>query len=272
MTPSVQALGEAITQVAGLRAKLAKKKTQPQVRKQDELDEVKQVASAWFSVYQKQVAATPGESLAKVQAAYTALLTKADKASARKGYLKLLAELRSDLMTLRSSVLMSEQTSAAASGAAPPDFSPLTSDATMQTILARRWNECMLCLACGADLAAVVMMGGLLESLLLARVNQTSDKSPIFTAASAPKDSGSKTLKLRDWTLNDYILVARELKWIGEVAKDVSGVLRDYRNYIHPSKELANQMSLTSRDTALMWTIFVTLTDQILKSAATRTP
>lgn len=140
----------------------------------------------------------------------------------------------------------------------------------MQSILTRRWNECTLCLGCGADLAAVVMMGGLLESLLLARVNQTADKTPIFTAACAPRDSAGKSLKLRDWTLNDYIHLARELKWIGEVAKDVSGVLRDYRNYIHPSKELANQINLTSRDTALMWTIFVTLTDQILKSAAKR--
>lgn len=98
-----------------------------------------------------------------------------------------------------------------------------------------------------------------------------SGSAPICRATARHIGPG-KTLKLRDWTLNDYILVARELKWIGEVAKDVSAVLRDYRNYIHPSKELANQMSLTSRDTSLMWTIFVTLTDQILKSVATRTP
>jgi hypothetical protein len=63
-----------------------------------------------------------------------------------------------------------------------PDFSPLISDPTMQDILKRRWAECILCFKSGALLSATVVMGGLVEGLLLARVNTESDKSPIYTA------------------------------------------------------------------------------------------
>jgi hypothetical protein len=69
------------------------------------------------------------------------------------------------------------------------------------------------------------------KGLLLARINRESNKTPIFTAAAAPKDRQNNPLSLRKWTLQD-IGVAHELKWITVAAKDVSVVLRHYRNYI----------------------------------------
>ncbi len=108
----------------------------------------------------------------------------------------------------------------------------------------------------GAPLAATVMMGGLLESLFLARVNREPDKAAIFTAKSAPVDAKSQNpLPLREWTLKDYIGVAHELRWIPQSAKDVSEIVRDYRNYIHPQKELAHQIALTIADAGLFWQV-----------------
>src|SRR5437773_1848747 len=104
----------------------------------------------------------------------------------------------------------------------------------MQTILTNRWYECVTCVEAGAPLAAVVMMGGLLEGLLLARINQLTDKSPVFKAASAPRDRTGTPLKLNEWGLKNYIDVAYEVGWISQTTKDVGEVVRDYRNYIHP--------------------------------------
>jgi hypothetical protein len=61
-----------------------------------------------------------------------------------------------------------------------PDFSPLTADVQMQVILNNRWEECLRCIAGKAPLAATVMMGGLLETLLLSRINKESDQSKDF--------------------------------------------------------------------------------------------
>ena len=113
----------------------------------------------------------------------------------------------------------------------------------------------------------MVMMGGLLEALLMARIERLADKKPVFTAKAAPKDKAGKTLPQKEWTLHNYIEICYELGWIGETAKGVSVVLRDYRNYIHPYKELTDGVTLTKDDAAMLWTVVVTLADQILRSA-----
>ena len=60
------------------------------------------------------------------------------------------------------------------------------------------------------------MMRGILEALLIVRINKLSDQSPVFKAKSAPKDKTTGTvLKLREWTLSNYN-VAHELGWISD--------------------------------------------------------
>lgn len=125
----------------------------------------------------------------------------------------------------------------------------------MQVILAQRWRECVICVNSGAPLAATVMMGGILEGLLLATINQLSNMAPVFTATSAPRDKLGKTLPLKDWTLKNNIDVAHELKWITTAAKDISEVMRDYRNYIHPQKELSHGVTLVEADAQMLWEI-----------------
>ena len=84
----------------------------------------------------------------------------------------------------------------------------------MQTILVARWHECIKCIDADVPLAATVMMGGLLEALLLARINRETVKRAIFTAKAAPKDHTKKTKPLADWTLKDFIDVVHELGWM----------------------------------------------------------
>ena len=111
------------------------------------------------------------------------------------------------------------------------------------------------------------MMGGILEGLLLGRLNLMTNKSAAFTARRAPRDRSGKTLPLRDWTLNDYLEVAHELKWIGTPAKDIGVVLRDWRNFIHPAKEFTEGVSVSPEDAAMFWTVFVHLSREVLVSA-----
>jgi hypothetical protein len=114
-------------------------------------------------------------------------------------------------------------------------------------------------------MAATVMMGGLLEGLLLARVNKEPDPRPVFTAAGAPRDKMGKTLALKDWTLRNFIDVAHELKWITVSARDVGVVLRDYRNYIHPQKELSHGIILEAGDASVLWEVAKSISRQLLR-------
>ena len=107
-------------------------------------------------------------------------------------------------------------------------------------------------------------MGGQLEALLLARVNRESDQAPIFKARTAPKNKAGQTRPLNEWMLNNYIEVAHELGWISVSARDVGAVLRDYRNYVHPFKQLSHGVHLTYADAALLWEITKNILRQVL--------
>ena len=149
-----------------------------------------------------------------------------------------------------------------------PDFSPLAGNQEMRGILTRRWNECAKCVKADAHLAAIVMMGGLLEALFVARANKMPDKAPLTSAASAPKDKATgKTTNYENWMLDSYIKVGFELKWITESAKDLADTLKEYRNFIHPAKELRYGVTLGINDSSMFWQVTKALARQLLLSA-----
>ena len=116
--------------------------------------------------------------------------------------------------------------------------------------------------------AATVMMGGLLEGLLLARVHREVDKTRVFAAAKAPKDKKSgKARALNEWTLKNYIDVAHELKWISQPVRDLGSVLRDYRNYIHPEKQRAHGLAFRTEDVSIFWEIAKGICRQLISGS-----
>src|SRR5437867_2340270 len=117
-------------------------------------------------------------------------------------------------------------------------------------------------------LIPLINSSGNFLALLLARINSAADRKPVFTATAAPKDRNSgKSLPLQEWTLRHYIDVAHELEWISQSAKDVGAVLRDYRNYVHPYKELSHGVSLQARDATLFWEVTKSISRQLLSVA-----
>lgn len=241
------------------------------VRSNNERAILKATGLAWFRNHRPPLSKFfKANELADADQLYNRLLASSDKTPTRSRCLEELKALKKLLVALRSSnasnVLMAN--APADRSNEPPNFTPLIEDSTMQEILRRRWQEVLTCLAANAPLAATIMMGGLLEALLLARVNHESNKAAIFKATSAPKQKlTGQTLPLKEWTLQNYIDVAHELGWISQSAKDISTVLRDYRNYVHPYKELSNKISLTSNDALILWEISKSILRQIVANA-----
>jgi len=116
----------------------------------------------------------------------------------------------------------------------------------------------------GAPLAAIVMMGGLLESLLLTRFLQHPDKKVIFATKACPKDKTGVAHQFKDWALKNYIDVAHELTWISQTEKDLGEVLRDYRNYIHPFKEKSHGIKILAKDATILWEVTKSISKEII--------
>lgn len=256
----------AIHEIENLRKVLKKKKT-AQVSSRDELDLVKATAMAWFHSHLPTIKEAVGEDAsADIHEEYHLLLGFSDRSTTRTKYDVSLKKLKKLLAGLRKHVVDGVALAPpTVSTDAAPDFTPLIADPKMQAILVGRWNECALCLAGGAPLAATVMMGGLLETLMLSRFNHETDTAPVFAAVTAPKDRKTgKTQQLQEWTLRHYLDVGHELGWISRSTKDVGEVVRDFRNYIHPYKQISHNVTVDANDARLFWEITKEISRQLL--------
>ena len=234
-----------------------------QVRGVDERDALQATANAWFYSHRPVVLADADPSLlTAVDDAYKVILEGAARNTTKKIYLEAMTAAKAALIKLRAHLVVLTTTADAA-----PDFSSLTTDADMRTILERRWVECTKCVSVKAHLAAIVMMGGLLEALFVARANQLSDKSILFKAPSVPMDpSTGKALSLDKWMLNSYLQVGHDAKWISKSARDVAAVLGEFRNYVHPAKERRHGVSLGEQDSEMLWGVTKNLVGQLIAS------
>ena len=242
--------------------------TTKQVSSQDDRILIKALATTWFRTFRQEFLTVIDEiALQPADSAFKALLVASDRLTTREKYKGLFKQARAEVVSLRPILIGAEshehQTHTADES---PDFGPLVADSRMRGILEERWKECVACVQHGITLAGVIMMGGLLEGLLLARIHKEPDKSKVFSAIAAPRDRAGKPKQLNEWGLKDFIDVAHELGWITVPIKDVGGVLRDYRNYVHPQKQYSHGISLSPDDARMFWEIAKSIARSVIKS------
>jgi hypothetical protein len=251
-----------------LRKHVSKGQSQ-QVKSAADIDVIKAVVQTWLRNRRPAINAALGDILQPIDAVFSEILEATQHATLRTRYKEKIrmAKLLLGKIQVANVVELSKPSAKPASASdSPPSFASIGSDAKMQTILQNRWEECVACVGHGLPLASIVMIGGLLETVLLARINNQTDKSKVFTAVAAPKDKKTgATLTLKDWGLSNYIDVAHELDWISDTYKDVGAILRDYRNYIHPHKEHQHGKTLSPADAKVLWEIGKSIMHEVLK-------
>lgn len=99
----------------------------------------------------------------------------------------------------------------------------IVNDRDLATILDQRLTEAGICRRHGAYTSAVIMLGSLLEGILLDAISTR-----------LPND----TTPLDRWTLDGLIKTAHQHRWIQSDVHDFGGILRQYRNLVHPRAEL----------------------------------
>lgn len=271
MPTAHEAIDAAISEVTKARKRVSSIST-VQVTKVDAVAMLKATAQTWFHTHRPVVIAwAVGANLAAVDQHYKTVLDATAKHAAKKTYLDALKDAKTALVAARSAALITPSAPPAAkTDDLAPDFSPLAGNQEMRDILTRRWHECAKCVKADANLAAIVMMGGLLEALFVARANKMPDKSPLMSATKAPKDGATgMPTNYQHWMLDSYIKVGCELKWITESAKDVADKLKEYRNFVHPAKELRYGVTLGSNDSSMFWQVTKALARQLLLNAST---
>lgn len=135
----------------------------------------------------------------------------------------------------------------------PPNFLTLGLEPGIGELLEKRWEESQKCVDSEAFLAGTIIMGSLLEGLLLGvfqRYPREANATPC-----APKDSSGKVLKFHEWSLSQMIDVAHHAGWFDLDVKKFSHSLRDFRNLIHPYKQMLTRANPDSDTCKISWLV-----------------
>ena len=123
-------------------------------------------------------------------------------------------------------------------------------DASISDIIKQRLHETELCVNHDAPLAAVFLIGSILEGVLLGTASAFPRR--FNQAQSAPRDKDTGKVKIfPEWTLNNMIDAAAEIGILKQDVKKFSHAVRDFRNYIHPYQQMSAQFS-PDKHTALI--------------------
>ncbi|MFG2908048.1 hypothetical protein ACGF13_23665 [Kitasatospora sp. NPDC048286] len=118
----------------------------------------------------------------------------------------------------------------------------LIADEAMAELLQWRLDEARTCYANGAHVAAIIMLGSLMEGVLLQTV---VERDPSLLG----RDSEDNI------SLDKLIKACHRVGWIGPDAEKFSHELRRYRNFVHPKAE-SRQSHRPDRDTlSICWQV-----------------
>ncbi len=145
-----------------------------------------------------------------------------------------------------------------------PDVTKLTSTLPhLKASIELRWKEAQKCQYTECYTSAIIMMGSILEALLLARALLSPEIT--YRASKAPKKNG-KSPAIQDWTLNQLVDVAVEVKWLKTDRGKFSHTLRESRNVVHPWVEVSTHANFDEATCKTSWEVLKASVDDLLKS------
>lgn len=136
-------------------------------------------------------------------------------------------------------------------------------DSVVTGIIRQRLDEIRKCLNAQASLAVIFLCGSTLEGILLGTARarpKDFNQSPV-----SPKDVTGKVKQFHEWTLNEFINVARDLSLIGEDVRKFGHALRDFRNYIHPYEQVSSNFSPDQHTAKICWQVLQAAITQLSK-------
>jgi hypothetical protein len=126
-------------------------------------------------------------------------------------------------------------------------------DKDLRNIIERDYRELSLRVFPGGSWkSTVVLAGSILEAVLFDQLSKDpATEQAALSSSKAPKDKSGKVKDLAagEWRLVDLIEVATNIGLLpSDRSKSIDQVLRDYRNFVHPKKELRSKYPCTEAE------------------------
>ncbi len=116
-------------------------------------------------------------------------------------------------------------------------------NAKLKEMLARDYAELGELLKVQAPKATLVMCGSIMEAALIAVLSRrkTSAIAKFYDLYLKAKNPAKATPPFDEWKLYQLIEVAAEIKILDDDARRHAGIVKDYRNLIHPAAEIRRE-------------------------------
>ncbi|MHB8880431.1 MAG: hypothetical protein ACYC69_02855 [Thermodesulfovibrionales bacterium] len=132
-------------------------------------------------------------------------------------------------------------------------------------ILQRDYVEIVRCMDAGCWKAAIILCGSCIEGILFDLLKQNELRA--LNSKKAQKDREKKTpLALEKWDLNFLIEVALDLRLIGKEIRNLHDSAREYRNLIHPAKEVTSPYKIDKPEA----TNFIAVLDMLIRDITSK--
>jgi len=137
-------------------------------------------------------------------------------------------------------------------------------DSGMLPVLVSRMREAQACLEVKAHLAAVILSGSVLEGMCLGFGSRHPERvNRAFTARFNRAPKGFPEWKLREW-----IDVLGHLGDLSPNVEKFGHAVREFRNYVHPAEQLANQFSPDHHTARICFQVVVAAVEDLTRAEA----
>lgn len=130
-------------------------------------------------------------------------------------------------------------------------------DIELRDIIQRDLRECAIAVVAGQDKLATIMCGSIAEALLLYRVNMKGIDKYDVSEVSRHKDASNYPVS--KMVLNELLYVALKVGILEKAEHHLGHYLKDYRNMVHPAREIRAKENVTHENVGTMWSVLVRL-------------
>jgi len=135
-------------------------------------------------------------------------------------------------------------------------------DEELKKILIRDLKECAYSVLLGQNKSAIILSGSIIEALLIYKIKNIGIEEYDLIGL---RNRKSKCIKTIDKMILDELLyVANKLKILSDTNYYLSHFSREYRNVIHPNKEIRGKMEISAENASLMWKILKEIIFELL--------
>ena len=134
-------------------------------------------------------------------------------------------------------------------------------DKDMRDLLFRDLRECAIAVVTCQDKMATIMCGSIMEAMLLLKISERGITHYDISQISGKK--GANNFPVQNMGLNEFLFVAEKEKMLNTNNYHLGHYIRDYRNVVHPAKEIRMKEDIKHDNVLTMWSVLIRIISEL---------